>query len=541
MATDPNIAIEAGDTLENLVQQFSDQFAFLRELVQNSIDAGSTRVDIDFEYTPNEDGRKGVFVMHINDTGEGMTREVIDTKLTRLFSSSKEDDYTKIGKFGIGFVSIFALKPKAVFVDTGKDGEYWRIYFKEDRTFDRLVLPRPVEGTQIKWIKELSPEENLHYRRETRRVLEFFCEHAEAEIYIDGELLNKPFELDHPLAVQFEAQGTTISCAPSLDERPFFGYYNRGLTLAKGQEELVPGVTFKIRSRYLEHTLTRDNVIKDKNYDKAMALLRQAVETKLRPALFAAAQAQTSDEVLGYLAYHLDKLPDKLESEPILPTFGNRKASIKEFKRDIKQHKEILIEEHHNAVVQGLLDDGRIVIRWRGSEAEPGLGAMLRKLLPPKTRIVTANSAYASPTLLTALPETHGKLIDAAMRILHRAGSPYRKVVAGNFSYPHSSVQERRYLPCEKPNDLIRIDDKGKRSLFAGLAALVGWNSARTVILNLNHPDIEPHFRFKPEVAHMAPVFLAISIVAEDGVSADVINKLVEAALEEEEDVVKKK
>lgn len=91
MASDPNIAIEAGDTLDNLVQQFSDQFAFLRELVQNSIDAGSGRVDIDFEYTPNKDNDKGVFVLHINDTGEGMTREVIDTKLTRLFSSSKED------------------------------------------------------------------------------------------------------------------------------------------------------------------------------------------------------------------------------------------------------------------------------------------------------------------------------------------------------------------------------------------------------------------------------------------------------------------
>ena len=80
MASDPNIAIEAGDTLDNLVQQFSDQFAFLRELVQNSIDAGSTRVDIDFEYTPNKDNDKGVFVLHINDTGEGITRKMISPK-----------------------------------------------------------------------------------------------------------------------------------------------------------------------------------------------------------------------------------------------------------------------------------------------------------------------------------------------------------------------------------------------------------------------------------------------------------------------------
>ncbi len=221
MASDPNIAIEAGDTLDNLVQQFSDQFAFLRELVQNSIDAGSGRVDIDFEYTPNKDNEKGVFVLHINDTGEGMTREVIDTKLTRLFSSSKEDDFTKIGKFGIGFVSIFALKPKAVFVDTGKDGEYWRIYFKEDRTFDRLVLPRPVEGTQIKWIKELTPKENENYRIESRKTLTKWCKHAEAEVYVDGELINQQFDLPHKLAVSLEGQGTYISAAPSGSDRPF--------------------------------------------------------------------------------------------------------------------------------------------------------------------------------------------------------------------------------------------------------------------------------------------------------------------------------
>lgn len=530
MASDPNIAIEAGDTLENLVQQFSDQYAFLRELVQNSIDAGSTRVDVEFEYTLNEDGKKGVFVLHVNDTGEGMTREVIDTKLTRLFSSSKEDDMTKIGKFGIGFVSIFALKPKAVFLDTGRDGEYWRLYFKEDRTFDRLILPRPVEGTQIKWIKELTPEENLIYRRETLRVLKHYCKHAESEIYVDGDLLNEPFEMAHPLQVNYESQGTYVSCCPSKEDRPFFGYYNRGLTLLEGHESIIPGVAFKIRSRYLEHTLTRDNIIKDKNYDKAMALLKEAVDSKLRPALFQAAQMQTSDEILGYLAFHLSKLPDKLESEPVLPTFGQRKASIKELKKEIKQHKEVLYESEANAVVQRLVDEGRIVIRWRGEKEEPGLYQMMRQL-SPNIPMVPANEVFACPTPLTALPEGHEKLIQCAMRILHKAGSPYRKIVAGNFNYPNSSVVDSIYLPCDKPTELIRKDKKARRGIFQ---RLFGWNNDTTVLLNISHPEIEPHFRFKPEVQHSAPIMLAIAIISDDGVPNDVINKLVIAGLQEE-------
>ena len=533
MASDPNIAIEAGDTLDNLVQQFSDQFAFLRELVQNSIDAGSTRIDIEFEYTPNKDNAKGVFVLHINDTGEGMTREVIDSKLTRLFSSSKEDDFTKIGKFGIGFVSIFALKPKAVFVDTGKDGEYWRIYFKEDRTFDRLVLPRPVEGTQIKWIKELTPKENEDYRLESRRTLTLWCKHAESEIYFDGELLNQEFDIKHPLAVSHESQGTYVSAAPTHEERPFFGFYNRGLTLAEGYESVVPGVQFKIRSRYLEHTLTRDNVIKDKNYDKAMVILREAVDKKLRPALFAAAQAESSDEVLGYLGYHLNKLTPELEQQPIIPTLGPRKASIRELKREIKQHKEILFEEETNAVVQRLIDDGRLVIRWKGLAAEPGLGRLLQ-LLADKAEVIPANSIFASPTLLTAMPEVQDKMIQSAMRILHRAGSPYRKIVAGNFVYPNSSVSEKIYLPCDKPSELIRTEKKGGRfGIFSRFFSL--WNKETTVILNVAHPLIEPHFRLKPEFRKEGPYLLASAIVSDDGISPEQSTKLLEAYLEEEE------
>lgn len=533
MASDPNIAIEAGDTLDNLVQQFSDQFAFLRELVQNSIDAGSTRVDIEFEYTPNKDNDKGVFVLHINDTGEGMTREIIDSKLTRLFSSSKEDDFTKIGKFGIGFVSIFALKPKAVFVDTGKDGEYWRIYFKEDRTFDRLVLPRPVEGTQIKWIKELSPKENLEYRDQSRKTLKLWCKHAESEIYVDNELLNEPFELNHPLAVTHDVQGTYVSACPDHDERPFFGFYNRGLTLYEGREAIVPGVSFKIRSRYLEHTLTRDNVIKDKNYDKAIGILREAVDKKLRPALFAAAQAQTNDEVLGYLAYHLAKLTTELEQEPIIPTLGPRKASIKDLRREIRQHKEILYEDQSNAVVQRLVEEGRMVIRWKGPNEEPGLNQMLR-ILAKGVNIITANSVYACPTVLTALPEAHEKMIQAAMRILHRAGSPYRKVVAGNFNYPNSSVQESIYLPCDKPSELIRTDKRKQKGLFE---RLFGWNKDTTIILNVADPLIEPHFRLKPEYRKEGPYLLASAIVSDDGVDAATTTRLLEAYLEEEDQI----
>jgi hypothetical protein len=87
-----------------------------------------------------------MMVIEVADAGEGMTREIIDNRLTRLFSSAKEGDYTKIGRFGIGFVSVFALDPEIVCVDTGRAGEHWRVVFRRDRSFERIRLTEPGGG-----------------------------------------------------------------------------------------------------------------------------------------------------------------------------------------------------------------------------------------------------------------------------------------------------------------------------------------------------------------------------------------------------------
>ena len=147
--TDPE-PLSVDDALDRLVNQFADPFAFLRELVQNAVDAGTDEVDVRFAWA---DGRA---VVHVDDWGSGMTRAIIESQLTRLFSSSKDGDRTKIGKFGIGFVSVFAIEPQAVCVDTSRDGEHWRVIFGEDRSFRLVRREEPVEGTKIQIFKNIS-------------------------------------------------------------------------------------------------------------------------------------------------------------------------------------------------------------------------------------------------------------------------------------------------------------------------------------------------------------------------------------------------
>src|SRR5262245_25172872 len=88
----------------DIIAQFADPLAFYRELVQNSIDAGSPQVEIKLEYDPSAN----VLRVAVRDRGEGMTRDILENQLLVLFRSTKEKDDSKIGKFGIGFTSVLS-------------------------------------------------------------------------------------------------------------------------------------------------------------------------------------------------------------------------------------------------------------------------------------------------------------------------------------------------------------------------------------------------------------------------------------------------
>ena len=67
--SDPNINL-AEQALDNLVNQFARPLDFLRELVQNSIDAGSPRIEVRIEYDPPKPGQAlGVTRIHVDGSG----------------------------------------------------------------------------------------------------------------------------------------------------------------------------------------------------------------------------------------------------------------------------------------------------------------------------------------------------------------------------------------------------------------------------------------------------------------------------------------
>lgn len=308
-----------------LVSQFSQPLAFLRELVQNSLDAGTNRVDVRVSWNEAE----GCAVAEVSDTGEGMDRACIDEKLTRLFASSKAGDLTKIGKFGVGFVSVFAVRPQAVVVDTGRGGEAWRLVFNPDRSFDRNRLDQPHDGTRVSVFVKMAQAEFPKFERDCRETVTFWCRHCDVEVLFNGSNVVEPFRLPGGFQLEHEEQGTHVVVAPSGDKRPFYGFYNRGLTLLEGPGSPVAGVTFKCRSRYLEHTITRDNVLQDEHYHKALAVVARAAY-RLLPARLAQQDPPLWD-VLALVGRFPDHPPELLDA-PLVPGL-TRQYSLRELKK----------------------------------------------------------------------------------------------------------------------------------------------------------------------------------------------------------------
>lgn len=281
---------KAGAALETLVHQFSDPLSFYRELIQNALDAGSVRVDIRLF---QEDGAT---VIEVADQGEGMTADILDTKLTRLFSSGKEGDLTRIGKFGIGFVSVFALNPRAVVVDTSRDGENWRVLFREDRTFVRLARDEALEGTRVRLYLSEAPAD---LEGKSRQAIRFWCRYAKGQIRFQGEVLNEPFDVDSLCKVRHTKPGLEVVAGYAPDGQGTIGFHNRGLTLMESREvHAFPGVVVKVDSRYLEHTLTRDGVVQDESFARVMAEVREVVTGALPDRLLAMLEEQPEDPAL---------------------------------------------------------------------------------------------------------------------------------------------------------------------------------------------------------------------------------------------------
>ena len=602
-AAPPSLAEQA---LANLVNQFARPLDFLRELAQNSIDAGSPRIEVAVAFDPPAEGAdEGVLRIHVDDFGEGMDEEIIDNQLTRLFSSSKEDDLTKIGKFGIGFTSIFAIRPEAVLLRTGRHGEYWELLFHADRSFDKVRIEEPVQGTRITLFKRMSAERVAAFVQEVRFVLDYWCEHSDTPITFDdrtdAELtppspgddpfarfadvtsdtaarINRPLVLD--AAIQHAETHDGIEVVVGCAKPARFGFYNGGLTLLNTQNLDVLGeyrdhlghLSFKVKHDGLEHTLTRDNVLHDHNWDRAMhAVLRarMGLRTKL---LERAVQAAAEGEPLGTwharlaaecradangvpparpgssataapYRTHPRRFFDSLEPANLFRDIQGQPCSLARIRKHEGRVGGVLVAEQQGPLTEALIQSGHLLI-----EDNPHTRTLLHALDEPapvfeflgrRREIRAADQVFVLPALVepAELEPMERRLLERTEELLRYAvgvrfhmpmrerplqWTPGKGSVTNRLSirvgdFGGMDLGRRDVLALNGPTD-GRVFLRPEPSWFFRLPAFLTW---RTLLVNRQHPLFRAQLLASAEDMDVAAFGLASALLHTEGIEGD--------------------
>ncbi|MBA3458140.1 MAG: ATP-binding protein [Deltaproteobacteria bacterium] len=272
----------------DVIAQFADPLAFYRELIQNSIDAGSPSIEVRLEHVDT------TLRVSVRDRGEGMTRDTLENQLLVLFRSTKENDNTKIGKFGIGFASVLAPNPEVVIVHSTREGRRLTLHLHRDLTYQLFDAgPASQVGTTVELELAATVPQAHDLVGRSRVALVRWCRHASVSIQLEIEVpgLERTVErIDRPLGLEgalIEVRGTSpdgrLTAVVGLrrEAAAYVGFFNHGLMLHETVEPLAGNVACKLQDSRLGHTLSRDNVRRDEHFDRAIELARSLAAREL--------------------------------------------------------------------------------------------------------------------------------------------------------------------------------------------------------------------------------------------------------------------
>ncbi|MDO9016355.1 MAG: ATP-binding protein [Deltaproteobacteria bacterium] len=279
------------DAVHQMVRQFADPMAWLRELVQNALDAGATAITVHLDYQADRGSERGTLRASVSDDGSGMDQDTIERSLVVLFRSTKDRDPTKIGKFGVGFFSVFGAGPSVVTVDTGRADapESLRLTFRPDFTYELEALP-PRRGTTVTLTLAPSASEADAFAERAHAALARWCPHIAAPLHLrtDGipagdrdVRIDRPFDIDGAVTLTHRVDARTV-LALAVDPVASVAFYNRGILLHETTDTPLPGVRWKVDAHELHHTVSRDNVRRDAAFARAQQLAAELARGPLR-------------------------------------------------------------------------------------------------------------------------------------------------------------------------------------------------------------------------------------------------------------------
>ncbi len=524
----------------DMVRQFADPYAFLRELVQNSVDAGATRIDVTVELVGGNTAHT-----RVSDDGSGMTQEILENNLCTLFASTKEHDASKVGKYGVGFVSVLAVQPDRVEVETWHAEVALVLTLHADHTWElRQGTQRGQSGTRVTLVNAMDRTAFGDHAQLVADSLRRWCRHARVPILLSvvdpgdpsgGQAgpINAPFTVFSPLVCvrQDGDEHYVVGCSAGsnfldpddhvipqeLDDQ-FAGFYNRGLTLYETDKERfsgLDGVRFKIASAAFAHTLSRDNVRRDAHFDRAIARVRQLVRVDLRRQLaeeLAAAAAVLGDAPSRYLALLTSALnpPFHLRASELTLALtdavqGRRCLTLEELAWLTPWTAPVLVAEGSSPLTRTLAAKRHPVL-WDhgGAVVELVADALRAKRILAGVTHTRASSLYTLVVPISDITESDEQLLSAIRDTLLAAGVRCARVIlAVKDGRPRSAVSS--VLAGEGPWLLVAGARSGRPS------------SRMTVALDAGHVAVKRARQMAPHRRVVAAQLLARLVLLEAG------------------------
>lgn len=273
-----------------------DPWVLLRELVQNSRDAGASRIEV------RVSSQGGTERLTCEDDGAGMSRDDITGYLLRLYASGKAGSDSAearargpIGRFGVGFWSVLRFSPALVRVESSTGSE--QVAFEVDCIGLQLREVPSSLATRGTRVTLLRPRRDEPVEPAAERGLRRWAAYVRAPsggrtpaLLFNGRPMNRRFEPSGFVAERLKGQG--FEGVVGLGPRPSVRLYAHGLLIreAGSLEELLPkrapprlvtapGLypTARINADGLEVLLDRQTVVEDRLLESIVATCERRV------------------------------------------------------------------------------------------------------------------------------------------------------------------------------------------------------------------------------------------------------------------------
>jgi hypothetical protein len=278
-----------------------DPWFFIRELAQNSRDAGAASIHVTVKYTP---GKEEVLIFE--DDGMGMSYDHAVRYLFRLYASSKTREKYAAGMFGIGFWTVLKFEPASIVIQSRCKNKSWGV--RVDSELNTIDVPgdMPHTGTRITLTRPPQETSERRLARKTEEALRRYCLYLRRNnrsadplpVYFSGQNITRPMKLPGPVSLNFKKG--SVEGAVGLGPRPGVHLYARGLPVFEGNTldelshippagggrgrkrkelDVAQGLApvFLLNGNHLEVNISRRRVIDNRNLEKVRKIAEQAL------------------------------------------------------------------------------------------------------------------------------------------------------------------------------------------------------------------------------------------------------------------------